>query len=118
MLKLLTLSVIQCAFLTASQIFLKFAMGSIGNFSFSWKFFSRLLTNWQFACSGISIALASILWFHIIRNYDFSIAYPMISLSYVFGILAAVFIFNEPVPVTRWIGVAFIIVGVVLIARN
>lgn len=42
----------------------------------------------------------------------------MISLSYVFGILAAVFIFNEPVPVTRWIGVAFIIVGVVLIARN
>jgi undecaprenyl phosphate-alpha-L-ara4N flippase subunit ArnE len=44
-------------------------------------------------------------------------AYPMISLSYVFGMLAAIFIFHESIPAARWIGVFLIMSGCVLIAR-
>ena len=44
-------------------------------------------------------------------------AFPMVSLSYVMGMLAAVFIFHEEVPFTRWIGLAFILVGVALISK-
>ena len=45
-------------------------------------------------------------------------AYPMISLSYVMGMLAAVFIFHEQVPAVRWIGLAFIVIGVVLVVQQ
>lgn len=45
-------------------------------------------------------------------------AYPMISLSYVMGMLAAVLIFHEHVPVTRWIGLGLIIIGVVLVVQK
>jgi len=44
-------------------------------------------------------------------------AYPMISLSYIFGMFAAIFIFHEQVPLIRWLGVLLIIAGCVLIAK-
>jgi undecaprenyl phosphate-alpha-L-ara4N flippase subunit ArnE len=44
-------------------------------------------------------------------------AYPMVSLSYVFGMLAAIIFFHEDVSVTRWIGVLLIMGGCVLIAK-
>jgi undecaprenyl phosphate-alpha-L-ara4N flippase subunit ArnE len=45
------------------------------------------------------------------------LAYPMISLSYVFGTLAAIVIFHEQVPLSTWIGVGFIVLGCMLVAH-
>ena len=118
MLKLISLSLVQCLLLTSSQIFLKFAMATMGKFSFSWSYFRELLSNWQLACSGITIAAASAIWFYIIKHFDFSQAYPMISISYVFGMLAAMVIFRETIPLNRWVGVALIISGVILVAKQ
>ncbi len=118
MLKLIALSLVQCLLLTCSQVFLKFALARIGGFSFSWAYLRELFVNWQLACSGITIAAASLIWFYIIKHFDFSQAYPMISISYVFGMLAAMLIFREAIPVTRWIGVALIISGVILVAKQ
>jgi undecaprenyl phosphate-alpha-L-ara4N flippase subunit ArnE len=44
-------------------------------------------------------------------------AYPMVSLSYVFGMFAAMIFFHEEISVIKWIGVACIVVGCTLIAR-
>ena len=55
------------------------------------------MTNWQFAASGLLFALASLLWMYIVKVFPFSSAYPMISLSYVLGMLAAILIFHEEV---------------------
>jgi undecaprenyl phosphate-alpha-L-ara4N flippase subunit ArnE len=44
-------------------------------------------------------------------------AYPMISLSYVFGMLAAWLIFDEHISVSAWLGIALIMGGCCLIAR-
>ncbi|MDL2227591.1 EamA family transporter [Odoribacter sp. OttesenSCG-928-L07] len=115
MFKLICLSTIQSLFLVSAQIFLKFAMARMGAFSWTKAFFKDLLVNWPLLFSGISIATATILWMHILKHYPFSIAYPLISISYIFGMLAAVFIFHETVPLTRWIGVFFIILGVIFI---
>ena len=54
---------------------------------------------------------------YIVKHFAFHQAFPMVSLSYVMGMLAAVFIFHEEVPFTRWIGLAFILVGVALITK-
>ena len=60
---------------------------------------------------------ASLVWFHILRHYPLSLAYPLISISYVFGLLASILIFHEAVPLTRWIGVLLIMAGVALLTR-
>jgi undecaprenyl phosphate-alpha-L-ara4N flippase subunit ArnE len=94
------------------------ALMKFGTFQWSFAFFKTVFTNIPFALSGISIVSASLIWFYVLKKYDFSLAYPMISISYVFGILAAYFIFHEPIVWTRWLGVAIIIVGVILIAQK
>ena len=45
------------------------------------------------------------------------VAYPLTAFAYMFGMLAAAFIFGENIPITRWIGVGLIIVGVMLIVK-
>jgi undecaprenyl phosphate-alpha-L-ara4N flippase subunit ArnE len=117
MLKLIVYSTIQCLFLVSGQIFLKFAMLRMDKFSFTWKFFKDFFTNWPMAASGISMLAASLIWFYIIKHYEFSVAYPMISFSYVFAMLASIFVFHETVPLTRWLGVFLIMSGVLLVAK-
>ncbi|MDR2041627.1 MAG: EamA family transporter [Tannerella sp.] len=118
MLKLLFYSTLQSLCLVSGQIFLKVALAQIGKFSLSRQFVREALTTWQLAASGLCMALASLLWFHILKHYAFSVAYPMISISYIFGLLAAVFVFHESIPLTRWIGVFLIMGGVVLVAKG
>ncbi len=117
MLKLITLSTIQCLLLAGCQVFLKFAMLRMDKFSFTWTYFRELLVNWQLALSGISIAGATVIWMYILKHFPLSVAYPLISISYIFGMLASVYIFHEVVPFTRWIGVGLIIAGVVFLVK-
>ncbi len=118
MLRLILLSTIQSLFLVSSQIFLKIAIEKLGQFKLSWDYASNALTNWQLALSGISIVSATFIWMYILKHFEFSVAYPMISISYVFGIFAAIFIFHETIPLTRWLGVFLILVGVILVAKQ
>jgi drug/metabolite transporter (DMT)-like permease len=117
MLRLILLSTLQSLFLVGTQVFLKLAVQRMGTFIWAWEFFKSQLTNWPLAASGICVATATFLWMYILKLYDFSMAYPMISISYIFGMLAAMFIFHETIPVTRWIGVILIMAGVIFVAR-
>jgi undecaprenyl phosphate-alpha-L-ara4N flippase subunit ArnE len=104
-------------FLAAGQVFLKLAMMRMDKFSWTWKYFRALSLNWQLAASGVSMLLASVLWFYIVKRYPLSVAYPLISFSYVFAAFAAIFVFHETIPVTRWIGIALIMVGVAFLSK-
>jgi len=117
MLRLICGSLIQCLFLAAGQVFLKFGLARIEKFTWTWKFFKDFFTNWWMLGSGLSMVAATVLWFYILKNNDLSLAYPLISISYIFGTLAAVFIFHEAVPFTRWIGVLIIMIGVLFLTR-
>ncbi|MDR1602778.1 MAG: EamA family transporter [Tannerella sp.] len=115
--KLILLSVTQCLFLCGGQVFLKLTVEKTGAFRFAWAFFRNLLVNWNFLASGLCMAVASCLWMYMLKRYELSVVYPMISISYVFGMLASIYIFHETVSFVRWIGVFMIMTGVVLIAR-
>ena len=115
---LLLLAVLQSALMTCGQVFLKLALAQFGSFEWTWHFCSRVLTNLWFGISGISFSLSALLWMYIVKHYPVSVAYPLVSLSFVMGMLAAVFIFNEHVPVLRWLGLVFIVVGVALIVQK
>ena len=115
--RLIPISIIQCLLLSGGQVLMKYGLIKAGDFSWSWNYFYRLLFNWQFISCGICYGLGSILWMYIIKTFPFSMAYPMVSLSYVIGMFAAMIFFNEQVPLTRWAGVLFILIGCVLIAK-
>ena len=115
--RLLLISIVQSILLCGGQVLLKFALQRMGSFSWSVDFVVRNLNNWWLLACGICYGCATMLWMYIIKHFPFSMAYPMISLSYVFGMLAAIVFFHEQVPLVRWLGVLLIMAGCVLIAR-
>ncbi|MDL2252002.1 EamA family transporter [Odoribacter sp. OttesenSCG-928-J03] len=115
--KIIPLAIIQSILLSGGQVLLKFALDKMGKFEMTRVFWSNLLVNWWFLGCGICYALATILWIYILKHFPFSLAYPMISLSYVFGMIAAILFFHEQVSVTRWMGVILIMGGCCLIAK-
>jgi drug/metabolite transporter (DMT)-like permease len=60
--------------------------------------------------------IATALWLAVLSRLPLSIAYPMQSLAYVFGLLLAWLIFGEAVPPNRWIGAGIILAGVFVVA--
>ena len=115
--RLLLISIVQSILLCSGQVLLKLALQRMGAFSWTLDFFSRNLTNWWFLACGICYGCATALWLYIIKNFPFSMAYPMVSLSYIFGMFAAILVFHEQVPLIRWAGVLLIMAGCVLIAK-
>lgn len=115
--RLFILAIIQSLLLAGGQVLLKFALARMLPFAMSWEFWKSVFANWQFAACGLCYGAGSILWFHIVKNYPFSMAYPLVSLSYVFGMIAAIVFFNETVDLMKWIGVLLIMSGCYFIAR-
>ena len=115
--KLIPLALIQSMLLAAGQVLMKFGLARMEPFSFSSAFFKSALLNWQFALCGICFGAGSILWMYIVKHFPLSLSYPMVSLSYVFGMIAAIVFFHETVDCLKWIGVFLIIAGCILIAK-
>ncbi|MDR3365357.1 MAG: EamA family transporter [Prevotellaceae bacterium] len=115
--KIILLSAIQSLFLSGGQVFLKLAMQRTDKLSLTWAFLRSLVANLYLLASGLCMIAGTILWLYILRRFDFSVAYPITSISYIFGMLAAILVFHEAVPTTRWIGVMLIMGGVALAAR-
>ncbi len=114
---LLLLAILQSALLAGGQVLLKFALAKMLPFAWTLDFWRSVFMNWQFAACGLCYGAGSILWFYIIKNHPFSMAYPLVSLSYVFGMLAAIVFFHEPVTSMKWIGVLLIMLGCYFIAK-
>lgn len=115
MLRLIFLSLLQSACLCSGQIFLKFALKKMGEFSFSLDFFVKQFYNFNFLFCGIGFTTAGILWMIILKNFNFSVAYPLSSLTYVFGMIAAMLFFGEQIFWTQWLGILLIMAGCYLI---
>lgn len=53
-----------------------------------------------------------LLWLLVLQRIPVSVAYPMLSLNFIFITLAARFIWREPVSLRHWLGVVLIIAGI------
>jgi drug/metabolite transporter (DMT)-like permease len=63
------------------------------------------------ACYG----LGAVAYIMLLTRVSLSVAGPSVSLVYVFSVLLGYFIFRETIPLTRLIGLSFIVCGVVLV---
>ena len=118
MVRTILLTILQCFLLASGQVCFKFAVERITKFQFSWVYFeNNILTNWWLIISGICLTMAAVLWGYILKHFEFSVAYPITACAYIFGVVAAVLIFHETIPITRWAGVALIVLGAFFIAK-
>ncbi|MGH2679201.1 MAG: hypothetical protein ACRDG8_01750 [Actinomycetota bacterium] len=63
---------------------------------------------------GVSAAV----WLAVLSRASLSFAYPFASLTYVLILLADRFLLDQEVPGLRYLGVACIVVGIVLVAQT
>lgn len=115
--KLLGLITLQSLLLVLTQSFAKIALKAFGTFEWTWHYLKVVFTTWQFAVFGLLGFAAMSLYAYILNNYEFSLAYPLTSISYIFSLIVAVIIFQEVVPWTRWVGVIIIMVGVFFVLK-
>jgi len=108
--------------LVSGQTLLKVGLNDIGGVSlFDGNPLASLLglfrTPWiivGFLCYGIS----AILWLDVLSKLDFSMAFPMVSLTYVFSIVIGRVVFDEAVGLDRVVGVLLILAGLFFIIRS
>ncbi|HEY2454394.1 MAG TPA: 4-amino-4-deoxy-L-arabinose-phosphoundecaprenol flippase subunit ArnE [Scandinavium sp.] len=58
------------------------------------------------------------LWLVVLQRLPVGIAYPMLSLNFVWVTLAARFIWHEPVSRRHWLGVGLIILGILVLGGS
>ena len=115
--RIVPIAILQSIFLAGGQVLLKLGLEASGPFNWSWAFIKAQFTNWWYLGCGISFIAATVLWMYILKHFPFSIAYPLSSISYIFGTIAAILIFHEHVSVSQWLGVLLIMAGSALMVR-
>ncbi len=78
----------------------------------------RLLTSGWIWAWVISFVAATALWLLAVSQLNISYAFPMLSAGYVLVAVLSRLFLNEGISWRRWLAIAVISVGVVLIARN
>ncbi|MET3647313.1 EamA family transporter [Phyllobacterium ifriqiyense] len=106
----------------AAQVLLKYGMISLGPISFSadtiiQRVFQIVFNPWVFAgLFMFVISMASHLF--VLSKVDLSYAYPFLSLAYVVVAVIAWALFKEELGAYKLAGIAFIMVGTILIAQG
>jgi multidrug transporter EmrE-like cation transporter len=78
----------------------------------------QIATTWL-VWLGIGIfGLSAVLWIFALSRAKLSFAYPFAALGYVLIVAASIFYLHEHVPVLGWVGVGFIVVGILLISQG
>jgi multidrug transporter EmrE-like cation transporter len=106
----------------AAQLFLKAGTNALGVLTLSrddWPTtLVRMATEMHIIAGLACYAVSVVVWIIGLSRVPVSMAYPLLSLGYVVNAIAAYYLFDEAVTLTRWFGIGFIIVGVWLVARS
>ena len=120
MMRSLLLGFLALVLVSFGQTSLKFGLNHIGGFSLvhgTSEFIKLIRTPWiaiGFGCYGLS----AILWLDVLSKLDLSLAFPMVSLTYVFTLLIGRFFFQETFGWERIVGVGLILFGIFCVVRS
>jgi drug/metabolite transporter (DMT)-like permease len=79
----------------------------------------RVFKDGPWAVGGIILyAISALFWFVVLSRTSLSVAYPMVAAGYVVVVLYSKYVFIEPVKMIAWVGLAFIVVGVIITAQG
>lgn len=66
----------------------------------------------------VLFGLSAVVWLFALSRASLSFAYPFAALGYVLIMAFSILVLHETVPPLRWMGVACIVVGIVLVAQT
>lgn len=106
----------------AAQLLLKTGTNAVGHFAFHWdNVFPvglKLAANPAILIGTGCYAVSLVVWIMALSRLPVSIAYPMVALGYVVNAVGAWLWLGESLGAQKLLGIAFIIIGVWLIARS
>ena len=116
----LVLGLVAIILLSAGQTSLKAGLNQMGGFKLADGFtgLSRLFRTPWLIVGFVFYGLSSILWLEVLSKLDFSLAFPMVSLTYVFALLIGHYFFKETIGWDRMVGVGFILFGIFFLVRS
>lgn len=114
--------IISVLFNTVAQLLLKFGLKNFGDFTLDFahigKLITSIFTNW-YLFGGMCCFVGSVLlWLVVLTKLPVSIAYPMGSLGYLFTLVFAYFLLNEPITMLKIIGILLICGGVIVLSQS
>jgi len=77
-----------------------------------------LLTNYHLILAIAVYCVSTVLYVYALNKEQLSILYPIVATSYIWTLLFSKIFLKEPVGLTSWAGVFFILLGVTLIATQ
>ncbi len=120
-----TIALILCSvFLaTTGQLLLKTGMGRVGyvdthRITRPLQLLGQVVRTWQVVLGLTLFVLSAVAWLIVVSRVPLSFAYPFVGITYVLLALFGKFVLKEHVPNLRWLGVALIVAGVVLVGRT
>lgn len=75
------------------------------------------VTNPRIILGGILYLIAAVLFLWALKHENVSLLYPVIATSYIWVALLSNALLGEPFPPIKWLGIGFIMTGVILIVR-
>ena len=91
---------------------------AISNISDVLRFLSVAATNPLLWLALLAVSVLFCLWITILSKIDLSVAIPVASFSYITIPLVSIIFFGERIPFLRWIGISFILLGVILVSLS
>ncbi|GHU26663.1 membrane protein [Bacilli bacterium] len=104
-----------------AQLLMRGGMIRIGNVTTATsliKAIPKMLTNWQLWLAISSYGISTIIWMMALSKFEVSFAYTFSALGFVLVALCGYFFFHEQIGILRLVGIGFICVGVLLIAKS
>lgn len=106
-----------CIFvLTIGQILYKYSSATI-EWSLSIKTLVQIFSNWTVLLALSVYFLGSFLWIYLLKRMPLSVAYPVMSLTYVAVMIVSATVFKEPVGINKIFGTLLILAGVAVMFR-
>jgi multidrug transporter EmrE-like cation transporter len=116
----LALLVVSVGFAIAGQLTLKSAMDSVGRIgsrevSDAGATISRAAREPKLWIGLVLFGISALFWLVVLSRVPLSVAYPFVGISYVLIVLFARVFLNEHVPLSRWIGVLIVALGIAIV---
>ena len=106
----------------AAQLLLKAGTNAVGHFDFHLENILPIgmkIAFQPFIMGGMACyAVSLVVWIMALSRAPVSIAYPMLSIGYVVNAIIAHYWFGEALVMQKILGIGFIIIGVVLVAKS
>ncbi|HEY9901722.1 MAG TPA: hypothetical protein V6D43_04725 [Candidatus Sericytochromatia bacterium] len=80
-----------------------------------WSGIYLVLSNGYFWAYGVAAVTGVLSWFWVLRRFDLGVAYPIAeSGAFVLIVITSAWLFSEPIPPWRWVGLGLISAGLFL----